>query len=59
MEELNNNAKKGRLLEVAVIDSSDSESLTNYTYRLCTGDIINITVADKLNGNVSISTIKI
>lgn len=58
MDELNNNAKRGKLLDMVVIDSLITKEVTNYTYQLCTGDIINITVAI-VNGNVSVSTLKL
>lgn len=58
MNEINNNARKGELLDMVVIDSTGSESLINYTYRLCTGDIINVTVAI-VNGNISVNTLKL
>lgn len=58
MDEINNNAKQGKLLNMEVIDSTIAKEITNYTYQLCTGDIINITVAI-VNGNVSVSTLKL
>lgn len=58
MDEINNNAKKGKLLDRVVIDSLITREVTNYTYQLCTGDIINITVAI-VNGDVSVSTLKL
>lgn len=58
MNEINNNAKRGKLLSMVVTDSSTTMKVTNYTYQLCTGDIINITVAI-VNGNVSVSTLKL
>lgn len=60
MSELNNNARKGEILDSKVLVNSIDVQVTNFLYKLPTGDLINITVANnKLGNQINVTTIKL